>query len=90
MAPVSRRSWNWPRMARLDSAMGVGGSKGRDMGGRRSWGALYRDGRFSGPFQPQRRPDRSRRLRSGQLPTGELVAGGRDRLLKYNGKNLER
>jgi len=82
MAPVSRRSWNWAANGGLDSAMGVGGSKGRDMVGGGAGGALYRDGCFSGPFQLSDGQTEAGVFVLGSLPTGELVAGGRDRLLK--------
>jgi len=51
-----------------------------------AWGALYRDGRLSGPFQLSDGQTEAGVFVSGPPATGELVAGGRDRLLKYNGK----
>ena len=50
-------------------------------------GGLYRDGRFSNPFQPNNGYREAGVFVLGNLPTGELVAGGRDRFLKYDGKS---
>jgi len=50
-------------------------------------GGLYRDGRLSNPFQPGNGYTEAGVFVLGSLPSGELVAGGRDRLLKYDGKS---
>ena len=52
-----------------------------------SGGGLYRDGHFSNPFQPANGYNESGVFVLGSLPTGELVAGGRDRILQYDGKS---
>jgi signal transduction histidine kinase/CheY-like chemotaxis protein len=48
-------------------------------------GGVYRDGRFSNPFQMANGFTEAGVFVLGSLPTGELIAGGRDRILKYNG-----
>jgi signal transduction histidine kinase/CheY-like chemotaxis protein/streptogramin lyase len=50
-------------------------------------GGLYRDGQLSNPFQPGNGYTETGVFVVGSLPTGEIVAGGRDRLLKYDGKS---
>jgi signal transduction histidine kinase/CheY-like chemotaxis protein len=50
-------------------------------------GGLYRDGRFSNPFQHANGYTETAVFVLHSLPTGELVAGGRDRILKYDGKS---
>jgi signal transduction histidine kinase/DNA-binding response OmpR family regulator len=50
-------------------------------------GGLYRDGHLSNPFQPGNGYTEAGVFVVGILPTGEIVAGGRDRLLKYDGKS---
>jgi signal transduction histidine kinase/CheY-like chemotaxis protein len=50
-------------------------------------GGLYRDGRFSDPFQAGNGYTENGVFVLDNLSTGELVAGGRDRLLKYDGKS---
>ena len=52
-----------------------------------SGGGLYRDGQFSNPFQPNHGYTDAGVFVLGSLPTGELVAGGRDQILKYDGKS---
>lgn len=48
-------------------------------------GGVYRDGHFSNTFQPANGYTESGVFVLGSLPTGELVAGGRDKILKYDG-----
>jgi signal transduction histidine kinase/CheY-like chemotaxis protein len=50
-------------------------------------GGLYRDGKFSNPFQRENGYTDTGVFVLDSLPTGELVAGGRDQLLKYDGKS---
>ena len=50
-------------------------------------GGVYRDGRFSNPFQRNNGYTDTGVFVLGSLPTGELVAGGRDHLLKYDGRS---
>jgi signal transduction histidine kinase/CheY-like chemotaxis protein len=64
----------------------LAGARGEIWVGGGAGGALYRDGCFSGPFQLSDGQTEAGVFVLGSLPTGELVAGGRDRLLKYNGK----
>jgi hypothetical protein len=52
-----------------------------------SGGGLYRDGRFSDPFQRDSGYTDAGVFVLDRLPTGELVAGGRDQVLKYDGKS---
>ena len=64
----------------------LAGARGEIWVGGGAGGALYRDGSYSGPFQLSDGQTEAGVFVMGRLPTGELVAGGRDRLLKYNGK----
>jgi signal transduction histidine kinase/CheY-like chemotaxis protein/HPt (histidine-containing phosphotransfer) domain-containing protein len=50
-------------------------------------GGLYRDGKFSNPVQRENGYTDVGVFVLGSLPTGELVAGGRDQILKYDGKS---
>ncbi|HEV3197641.1 MAG TPA: response regulator [Bryobacteraceae bacterium] len=50
-------------------------------------GALYRFGKFSDPFQPGNGYTDTGVFVLESLPTGELVAGGRDQILKYDGQS---
>jgi signal transduction histidine kinase/DNA-binding response OmpR family regulator len=50
-------------------------------------GGLYRDGKFSDPFQRENGYTDTGVFVLGSLPAGEMVAGGRDQILKYNGKS---
>jgi signal transduction histidine kinase/DNA-binding response OmpR family regulator len=50
-------------------------------------GSIYRDGKFSNPFQRENGYTDTGVFVLGSLPTGEMVAGGRDQILKYNGKS---
>ncbi|HMF74974.1 MAG TPA: response regulator, partial [Bryobacteraceae bacterium] len=50
-------------------------------------GGLYQDGQFSNPFQRNKGYTETAVFVLHGLPTGELVAGGRDRIFKYNGKS---
>jgi len=50
-------------------------------------GGLYRDGKLSNPFQRENGYTDTGVFVLGSLPTGELVAGGRDQILKYDGKS---
>jgi signal transduction histidine kinase/DNA-binding response OmpR family regulator len=50
-------------------------------------GGFYRDGKYSNPFQREDGYTDTGVFVLGSLPTGELVAGGRDELLRYNGKS---
>jgi ligand-binding sensor domain-containing protein len=65
-------------LERPQGELWLGGSAG---------GAVYRHGRFSNPFQPDNGYTEAGVFVLGTLPTGELVAGGRDRILKYDGKS---
>ncbi len=50
-------------------------------------GGLFRSGVFSNPFQRGRGYTETGVFALGVLPGGELLAGGRDGLLKYDGKS---
>jgi len=50
-------------------------------------GGLYRNGQFSNPFQSANGYSDVGVFLLASLPTGELVAGGRDQILKYDGKS---
>jgi ligand-binding sensor domain-containing protein len=50
-------------------------------------GGVYREGRLSDPFQRSLGYTDTGVFVLGDLPTGELVAGGRDQVLKYDGKS---
>jgi signal transduction histidine kinase/CheY-like chemotaxis protein/streptogramin lyase len=50
-------------------------------------GGLYRNGQLSNPFQPGNGYTEAGVFVVGSLPTGEIVAGGRDQLLKYDGRS---
>ncbi len=50
-------------------------------------GGLFQEGRFSNPFGPDSGYTEAGAFVLATLPTGELVAGGRDRILKYDGKS---
>ena len=50
-------------------------------------GGLYRDGQLSNPFQTKNGYTDTGVFVLDSLRTGELVAGGRDRILKYDGKS---
>ena len=50
-------------------------------------GGLYRDGQFSNPFQRSNGYTEGGVFVLGSLPTGELVAGGRNQIFKYDGKS---
>ena len=63
------------------------GAKGEIWLGGTAGGGLYRDGRLSNPFQPRNGYTEDGVFVLGRLATGEIVAGGRDRLLKYDGKS---
>ncbi len=63
------------------------GGNGEIWLGGSSGGGVYRDGRFSDPFQPASGYTEAGVFILGRLTDGELVAGGRDRLLKYDGKS---
>ena len=65
-------------LERAPGEIWLGGSAG---------GGLYKDGRFSDPFQPAHGYSEAGVFVLGCLPTGELVAGGRDRILQYDGKS---
>jgi signal transduction histidine kinase/DNA-binding response OmpR family regulator/ligand-binding sensor domain-containing protein len=52
-----------------------------------SGGGVYRNGRFSDPFQRADGYTDAGIFVLANLPTGELAAGGRDRILKYDGKS---
>jgi signal transduction histidine kinase/CheY-like chemotaxis protein len=49
-------------------------------------GALYRNGRLSDPFESTSGYTDTGVFALGTLPSGEIIAGGRDQVLKYNGK----
>ena len=53
-----------------------------------SGGGLYRCGHFSNPFQPRNGYTESGVFVLGNLPAGGLMAGGRDRIFKYDGKSF--
>ena len=50
-------------------------------------GGLYHDGRLSNPFQPGNGYTDAGVFVLGNLPGGQLVAGGRDSILRYDGKS---
>jgi signal transduction histidine kinase/CheY-like chemotaxis protein len=50
-------------------------------------GGLYRNGQFSNPFQRSNGYTEIGVFVLGSLPTGELVAGGRNRIFEYDGKS---
>jgi len=68
-----------------DLRMVLEGGHGEIWLGGTAGGGLYRNGRLSNPFQPGNGYTEAGVFVLGTLPTGELVAGGRDRLLKYDG-----
>jgi signal transduction histidine kinase/DNA-binding response OmpR family regulator/streptogramin lyase len=49
-------------------------------------GGLFRNGIFSNPFQRETGYTETGVFVLGTLPSGELLAGGRDQILKYDGK----
>jgi ligand-binding sensor domain-containing protein len=53
-----------------------------------SGGGLYRNGHFSNPFQPRNGYTESGVFVLGDLPAGGLMAGGRDRIFKYDGNSF--
>jgi len=63
------------------------GAKAEIWLGGSSGGGLYRDGRLSDPFQPAYGYTEAGVFILGRLPGGGLVAGGRDRLLRYDGNS---
>src|ERR1035437_1800427 len=65
-------------LERAEGEIWLGGTAG---------GGLYRDGKFSNPFQANSGYTDAGVFVLGSLPTGEMVAGGRDRLLRYDGKS---
>ena len=88
MARVSGRFWNWAASGRER----ICGRCWNEDTERSGWavppgGGLYRDGHFSNPFQRNNGYTDTGVFVLGSLPTGELVAGGRDRILKYDGKS---
>jgi signal transduction histidine kinase/DNA-binding response OmpR family regulator len=50
-------------------------------------GGLFRNGQFSNPFLREKGYTETGAFVLGTLPSGELLAGGRDRILKYDGKS---
>jgi signal transduction histidine kinase/CheY-like chemotaxis protein len=76
------REWHGANLRSvLERARGeiwLGGSAG---------GGLYRDGRFSNPFTAEYGYTEAGVFVLNTLPTGELVAGGRDQILKFDGKS---
>ncbi len=50
-------------------------------------GGVWRDGRFSDRFQPANGYPETGVFALGQLASGELLAGGRDRIFKFDGKS---
>jgi signal transduction histidine kinase len=62
---------------RRDGELWFGGTAG---------GYVYQHGRFSYPFEKNLGYTDSGVFTIGTLPSGEIVAGGRDQILKYDGK----
>ena len=53
-----------------------------------SGGGLYRNGHFSNPFQPRNGYNESGVFVLDHLPAGGMMAGGRDRIFKYDGNSF--
>ena len=88
MARVSERSSNWVVNGR-ERIYGRCWSADRERSG---WAvppaaASIRNGQFSNPFQREKGYTETGVFVLGTLPGGELLAGGRDQILKYDGKS---